>query len=71
MSSNNRRNKRRRLYTEIDYHAKQEGIAIQYMKQHGNVQPVRLNKTYTCDGFRFNTGKRHRAGNSGVGLNVR
>ena len=62
MSSNQRRNKRRRLYTEIDYKAKQESIAITYMKRNGNVQAKRLNKTYTCDGYRFNTGKKHRAG---------
>lgn len=65
MSSNKRRNKRRRFYTEIDYVAKCEGISIQYMKRDGNVQPKRLNKTYTCDGFRFNTGKKHRAGSCG------
>jgi hypothetical protein len=44
------------------YIAEKEHRAITYMKRFGNVQQARLNKTYTVDGFRFNTGKKHRQG---------
>ena len=62
MSRQSRRRILRKHYTEIDSIAKREGKAISTMNRIGNVQAKRLNKSYICDGFRFNTGKKHRAG---------
>ena len=62
MSRQNRRRKLRKYYADMDSIAKRESTAIQYMKVEGNVQAKRLNKTYMCDGVRFNTGKKHRQG---------
>ena len=45
---------------EIDGDAYRQGLKLDRMSRTGNVQQSRLNRTYTVDGFVFNTGKRHR-----------
>lgn len=59
-TSNNRRNKRRRLYSTIDITAEREADAINKMRIIGNVQQPRINITYRCGSYVFRTGKRHR-----------
>jgi hypothetical protein len=45
---------------EIDGDAYRQGTKLDRMQHIGPVQQSRLNKTYTVDGFVFNTGKKHR-----------
>lgn len=47
--------------SELDGDAYRQGLKLERMKHVGPVQPSRLNKFYTCDGFKFGTGKKHRA----------
>lgn len=50
----------KRSIDKFDREAEAEAKAI---TSHNKFRPhvSRLNKTYTCDGYRFNTGKKHRS----------
>ena len=58
-----KRNERKRALSQldtVDLQACSSGSAINTMHAIGPVQSCRLNFTYKCDGFTFNTGKKHR-----------
>jgi len=70
MSKNNRSRrlknfKKTKEYNSIDNSCERENGSIQTMKMIGPVQPSRLNFTYTVDGYKFCTGKKHRGGSCG------
>ena len=54
-------------YNTIDNQCERQAGSMKSMQMIGPVQQPRLNFTYMVDGYKFNTGKRHRGG--GVGVN--
>jgi len=62
MSANKRKQLRRKNHSCIDYQASTEANAIANgFTSHTIDFGQRLNRYYWCDGYKFNTGKKHRA----------
>ena len=73
MSRNNRSRRMKNFkktdqYNSIDNQCERQAGSMITMRMIGPVQPSRLNFTYMVDGYKFNTGKRHRGG-GGIGVN--